>query len=157
MNGILFAISIAAFLWILISNEVVGNEVHAVSEQIGTSEVPWGPPPGLPPPPGYGPPPPLGNGLGPPLPPPGEKCPSLTQDSRWAQWVPGAYPQTSYFQFYPTHNLPTSPFSATLFEFVLFGMAVYKTIVSSSAKVNINGRRSLTAILLSENIIYFLA
>ena len=107
VNGVLFAISIAAFLWILIGNSILGNEVHAVSEVSGISEVPWGPPPGLPPPPGHGPPPPPGQGpplppgsrLGPPLPPPGEMCPSLTQDSRWAQWVPGAYTQPRYFQF----------------------------------------------------------
>jgi len=48
-------------------------------------------------------------------------------------------------------------FAATLFEFVLFGMAVYKTVVSSSAKIKLNGRRSLTAILLHENIVYFFA
>ena len=46
-------------------------------------------------------------------------------------------------------------FPATLFEFVLFGMAVYKTIVSSSAKMKVNGRRSLAAILLHGNIVYF--
>ena len=46
-------------------------------------------------------------------------------------------------------------FAATLFEFVLFGMVVYKSAVSSSAKVKINGRLSLTAILLHGNIVYF--
>jgi len=95
VNGILFAISIAAFLWILIGNAIKGNEVHA-SDIHGISEVPWGPPPGLPPPPGHGPPLPPGHG---PPPPPGGTCPSLTQDSRWAQWVPGAYSQPRYFQF----------------------------------------------------------
>ena len=45
--------------------------------------------------------------------------------------------------------------AATFFEFVLFAMAVYKTIVSYAAKVRLNGRRSLSAILLHENIVYF--
>jgi hypothetical protein len=45
--------------------------------------------------------------------------------------------------------------AATLFEFVLFGMAVYKTVVSYAAEVKLNGRRSLSAILLHENIVYF--
>jgi len=42
-----------------------------------------------------------------------------------------------------------------LFEFILFVMAVYKTVVSSSARMRLNGRWSLTAILLHENIVYF--
>ena len=46
-------------------------------------------------------------------------------------------------------------FAATLFEFILFGMVVYKSIFSSSAKIKINGRLSLTAILLHGNIVYF--
>jgi hypothetical protein len=48
----------------------------------------------------------------------------------------------------------------TLFQqrfsnFFLFALALYKTIVSSSAKIQLNGRRSLAAILLHENIMYF--
>ncbi|KIM37266.1 hypothetical protein M413DRAFT_30991 [Hebeloma cylindrosporum] len=123
-NGILFVISIAAFLWILIRNRLLGGDVHATFPANGPHA--HGPPP----PPGF--PPPHGKGMGPPPPSGGKPCPSLTSDSRWAQWVP-----------------------PTLFEFVLFGMAVYKTIVSSSAKVDINGRRSLAATLLTENLVYF--
>jgi len=145
VNGVLFTISIAVFLWILIH----GNSVQGHP----------GPPPGLPPPPGHGPPPPPGHGPLPPGhghgPPPPPPCPPLSQDSRRAQWIPGVYPQPRCYKFWLKHKLPTSWFPATIFEFILFGMAVYKAIVSSSAKVHINGRRSLTAILLSENIVYF--
>lgn len=63
---------------------------------------------------------------------PGGDCPTFKEGGRWAQWLP-----------------------ATLFEFILFALAVYKTIVSSSAKTKLNGRWSLTAILLHENIVYF--
>ncbi|KIM47051.1 hypothetical protein M413DRAFT_268663 [Hebeloma cylindrosporum] len=128
-NGILFVISIAMFLWLFVENQLQDN-----------NQGPPPPPPGhgLPPPPGRGPPPPPGHGPPPPghgpPPPPGppQMCESLAQNRKHAQWIP-----------------------ATLFEFILFGMAVYKTIVSSSARVDINGRRSLTAILLSDNIVYF--
>ncbi|KIM42609.1 hypothetical protein M413DRAFT_26638 [Hebeloma cylindrosporum] len=53
-------------------------------------------------------------------------------DTRWAQWLP-----------------------ATVFELVLFGMAVYKSLVSYAAKVKLNGRLPLSAILLHGNIVYF--
>ena len=46
-------------------------------------------------------------------------------------------------------------FVATLFEFVLFGMAAYKTVVSYAAKVKLNGHGPLAVILLHENIVYF--
>ncbi|KIM37267.1 hypothetical protein M413DRAFT_448572 [Hebeloma cylindrosporum] len=52
--------------------------------------------------------------------------------NRWAHWLP-----------------------ATLFEFVLFGMAVYKTVISPPPGMRINGRRSLTAVLLHQNVLYF--
>ena len=45
---------------------------------------------------------------------------------------------------------------ATVYEFILFGFAVYKSIVSSTARVKLNRRQSLMAVLLQENIIYFL-
>jgi len=86
---------------------------------------------------------------------PGGACPTFKGGGRWAQWLPGVY------QLLVTCNssnnvLISSWFSsATLFEFVLFALALYKTIVSSSAKIKLNGRRSLTAILLHDNIMYF--
>lgn len=60
-------------------------------------------------------------------------CPSVNGGSQWALWVP-----------------------ATVYEFILFGFAVYKSIVSSTAQAKLNRRRSLTAVLLQENILYFL-
>jgi len=60
-------------------------------------------------------------------------CPSINGGSQWALWVP-----------------------ATVYEFILFGFAVYKSIVSSTARVKLNRRQSLMAVLLQENIIYFL-
>ncbi|KIM39377.1 hypothetical protein M413DRAFT_74975 [Hebeloma cylindrosporum] len=59
-------------------------------------------------------------------------CPVVNGGSQWALWVP-----------------------ATVYEFILFGFAVYKNIVSSSARIKLNNRKSLTAVLLQENIIYF--
>jgi hypothetical protein len=66
----------------------------------------------------------------PQLPPLG--CPSINGGSQWAQWVP-----------------------AMLFEFVLFGFAAYKSIVSTAARIKLNERTSLTSILIHENILYF--
>ncbi|KIM37269.1 hypothetical protein M413DRAFT_276320 [Hebeloma cylindrosporum] len=108
VNGFLFLISVAVFLWILISNALHHPPV----------------PPEIIPLPSTVP------GNLPPL--PGDVCQRSIGGARWAQWVP-----------------------ATLFEFVLFGMAVYKTVFSSAAKTKLNGRWSLTAILLHENIVYF--
>ena len=78
-------------------------------------------------------------------------------DRRWAQWVPGAFFTTPVL-FTILHRVNAWPWvisAVTLFEFGLFGMAVYKTVVSYTAKVKLNGRRSLSAILLHENIVYF--
>jgi len=47
--------------------------------------------------------------------------------------------------------------SATVYEFILFGFAVHKSIVSSTARVKLNHRQSLKAVLLQENILYFFA
>jgi hypothetical protein len=81
---------------------------------------------------------------------PGDGCPTV-KGGRWAQWLPGAYqPLVTWNSSNVSHFI-----SATLFEFVLFALALYKTIVSSSAKIKLNGRRSLAAILLHENIMYF--
>jgi len=60
-----------------------------------------------------------------------------------------------YCFIHRANSLPWVVSAATLFEFVLFGMAVYKTVVSYTAKVRVNGHRSLSAILLHENIVYF--
>jgi len=59
-------------------------------------------------------------------------CPAINGGSQWAQWIP-----------------------AMLFEFVLFGFAIYKSIVSHSANMKIFGRPTLSRILLKENILYF--
>jgi len=59
-------------------------------------------------------------------------CPVVNGGSRWALWVP-----------------------ATVYEFILFGFAVYKSIISSTVRVKLNHRQSLAAVLLQENIIYF--
>ncbi|KIM42603.1 hypothetical protein M413DRAFT_120506 [Hebeloma cylindrosporum] len=55
-----------------------------------------------------------------------------TRDTRWAQWLPD-----------------------TVFELVLFGMAVYKALASYAENVKLNGRQPLSAILLHGNIAYF--
>ena len=112
VNGVLFIISIAIFLYILID-----NTLHIMENT------------------------------------PSGACPTFKGGVRWALWLPGAY------QPFITRNYSDISlfffFLATLFEFFLFALALYKTIVSSSAKIQLNGRRSLAAILLHENIMYF--
>jgi len=60
-------------------------------------------------------------------------CPVVNGGNQWALWVP-----------------------ATVYEFILFGFAVHKCIVSRTARVKLNHRQSLAAVLLQENILYFL-
>jgi hypothetical protein len=59
-------------------------------------------------------------------------CPAVNGGSQWALWVP-----------------------ATVYEFILFGFAVSKSIVSNTSRVKLNHRQSLSAVLLQENILYF--
>jgi len=47
-------------------------------------------------------------------------------------------------------------FPATMYELLLFGFALYKAATSSTVGMKLNHRPSLTAILLQENIRYFL-
>ncbi|KAF9563829.1 hypothetical protein CPC08DRAFT_760601 [Agrocybe pediades] len=96
-NALLFAVSIAGFLGIMIVNALRRKAIV-----YGLATLPK---------------------LG---------CPAINGGSQWAQWIP-----------------------AMLFEFVLFGFAIYKTIVSKSANTRINQRQSLTRVLLNENIVYF--
>jgi len=60
-------------------------------------------------------------------------CPVINGGNRWAVWVP-----------------------ATLFEFNLFILALYKSAVSTSARMKLNGRLTLITILLQDHILYFL-
>lgn len=60
-------------------------------------------------------------------------CPAINGHSQWALWIP-----------------------AMLFEFVLFGFAIHKSVVSTAARMKLNQRTTLTGILLHENILYFL-
>jgi len=61
-------------------------------------------------------------------------CPGVNGGGQWALWVP-----------------------ATVYEFILFGFALYKAVNSRTARINVNHRPSLMAVLLQENILYFLA
>jgi hypothetical protein len=60
-------------------------------------------------------------------------CPVVSGGDQWSIWVP-----------------------ATVYEFVLFGFALYKAATSSTAGIKLNNRPSLTAVLLLQNILYFL-
>ncbi|KAF8963229.1 hypothetical protein BDZ97DRAFT_1821153 [Flammula alnicola] len=60
-------------------------------------------------------------------------CPTVNGGTEWAQWIP-----------------------ATAFEGVLFGFALYRAAMSVAARTKLNQRLSLTAILIHENILYFL-
>jgi len=60
-------------------------------------------------------------------------CPAVNDPGQRAIWVP-----------------------ATVYEFVLFGFALYKATTSSTAQIKLNHRPSLTAVMLQQNILYFL-
>ncbi|KAF9483245.1 hypothetical protein BDN70DRAFT_342950 [Pholiota conissans] len=98
-NGIIFAISIVFFVWVLVQNAVRRSILIAQIVQL-----------------------------------PRTGCPAINGGSQWAQWVP-----------------------ATGFEVILFGFAIAKCFISSSARTKLNERPSLIAILLRENILYFFA
>jgi len=97
-NGILFIISIAAFLCIMVINAIERRALILKAVHL-------------------------------PLP----GCPVINGNTQWALWIP-----------------------AMLFEFILFGFAVFKSIVSTAARMKLNKRTTLTGILLHENILYFL-
>ncbi|KAF8150910.1 hypothetical protein B0H34DRAFT_801819 [Crassisporium funariophilum] len=98
-NGTLFAISIAAFIWIMIHN--ANQRAAAITSALRF-----------------------------PLP----GCPTINAGtSQWALWVP-----------------------ATIFELVLFVFALFKSAVSTSARVKLNGRVTLTAFLIHDNMLYFI-
>ncbi|KIM42604.1 hypothetical protein M413DRAFT_26634 [Hebeloma cylindrosporum] len=112
VNGALFAISIAIFIWMKID-----NALYALGHR-----------------------------------PKRGAC--STGDTRWAQWPPGTYilPTILVLAMILVNNIHNP---ATLFELVLFGMAMYKAVVSYAEKVKLNGRQPLSAILLHGNIMYF--
>jgi len=60
-------------------------------------------------------------------------CPLVNCSSHWTLWIP-----------------------ATVYEFLLFGLALYKAATSSTARIKFNDRPSLAAVLLRENLLYFL-
>jgi hypothetical protein len=60
-------------------------------------------------------------------------CPAVNDPGQRAIWVP-----------------------ATMYEFLLFGFALYKAATSSTALIKLNHRLSLTAVLLRQNMLYFL-
>ncbi|KAJ3725625.1 hypothetical protein DFJ43DRAFT_1002384, partial [Lentinula guzmanii] len=59
-------------------------------------------------------------------------CPSIHTGIEWAQWVP-----------------------ATIYEGILFGFALYKTIQSNASQLRKGNRISLRSILLRDNLVYF--
>jgi len=60
-------------------------------------------------------------------------CPLVSCSGHWTLWIP-----------------------ATVYEFFLFGLALYKAATSSTAGIKLNHRPSLMAVLLQENLLYFL-
>jgi len=97
-NGILFLISIALFLWMLVVNSYSRNKAITPFTKL-----------------------PL---IG---------CPVVKGGGQWVIWVP-----------------------ATVYEFILFGFALYKAVTSSTAGIKLNDRPTLKAVLLQQNILYFL-
>ena len=113
-NGIIFAISIVFFVWVLVQNAVRRSILIAQIVQL-----------------------------------PRTGCPAINGGSQWAQWVPG-----KPFKLCGRQRIEVvSP--ATGFEVILFGFAIAKCFISSSARTKLNERLSLIAILLRENILYF--
>jgi len=60
-------------------------------------------------------------------------CPTINGGLQWALWIP-----------------------PSIFELLLFGFALQKAVASSAARIKLNGRFSLTAVLLGDNILYFI-
>jgi len=60
-------------------------------------------------------------------------CPTINGGTEWALWIP-----------------------PTVFEFILFMFVIYKGIKSFSARIRLNERVSLIAVLIQENTLYFL-
>ncbi|TEB18587.1 hypothetical protein FA13DRAFT_1803360 [Coprinellus micaceus] len=60
-------------------------------------------------------------------------CPAINGGTGWALWLP-----------------------ASGFEFILFAFVVYKSVRSLALKIRIGDRKSLGAILIADNIYYFL-
>ncbi|KAJ2920009.1 hypothetical protein MD484_g463, partial [Candolleomyces efflorescens] len=97
-NGVLFVLSIAAFLVIMVQGTMRRGALIASAIRL-------------------------------PLP----GCPSINGGIQWSLWIP-----------------------AMAFEIVLFGFALYRSARSLTIKTPLQGRPSLTAILLGDNILYFL-
>lgn len=74
-------------------------------------------------------------------------CPAINGGSQWAQWLPGLFLAALGFALLISSGI------ATLFEFILFGFIFYKAVVG--ARVRVNGRSTLAAVLIHENIAYF--
>jgi len=60
-------------------------------------------------------------------------CPTINGGLQWTLWIP-----------------------PSVFEIILFAFALQKAIASSTARIKLNGRFSLTAVLLGDHIIYFI-
>ncbi|RXW17008.1 hypothetical protein EST38_g8847 [Candolleomyces aberdarensis] len=96
-NGVLFLLSIIAFLVIMVQGAMRRSAMIAPAIRL-------------------------------PLP----GCPAINGGIQWSLWVP-----------------------AMIFEFVLFGFALYKSVRSLAIKTPLQDRPSLTAILVGDNILYF--
>ena len=79
-------------------------------------------------------------------------CPAINGGIRWAVWVPGTLVFFGLTHFELTTVWPL----ATIFEFNLFCLALYKSISSVAAKLKIGDRPTLIKVLVQDNILYFL-
>jgi hypothetical protein len=81
-------------------------------------------------------------------------CPAINGGIQWSLWIPGKYLILAIF---PYHGWLTTPlFEAMAFEIVMFSFALYRSARSLTINTPLQDRRSLTAILLGDNILYFL-
>jgi len=60
-------------------------------------------------------------------------CPTINGGLQWTLWIP-----------------------PSVFEIILFAFALQKAIASSTARIKLNGRFSLTVVLLGDHVIYFI-
>jgi hypothetical protein len=78
-------------------------------------------------------------------------CPAINHGpGKWAQWIPGVWSIQAF-----CHTALTIVDTATVFEVILLGFVVYKSIGALSMRAHLKVRASLNEVLLGDNILYF--
>jgi hypothetical protein len=76
-------------------------------------------------------------------------CPSIRSGIEWAQWIPGWL-----LEFSPI-SCGSFNLTATAYEGVLFGFALYKTLGSTALRMKEGRTVSLYSLIIRDNLLYF--